>query len=98
MALCLTLWYALVLLNLAHESKLRPTPTIPTHSEIDDRPEALALLCAIKANLPVLEQLLLETESTWGKADHLYRFYHQSYKVYPTQEMTLRIVGALYKF
>ena len=69
--------------------------TIPTHSEIDDRPEALALLCAIKANLPMLEQLLLETEGTWGKADHFYRFYHQSYKVYRTQEMTLRIVGAL---
>ena len=53
------------------------------------------LLKAIQDNLPALESLLEESSSHWGYEDPVYRFYHQSFKVYALQETTLRIVEAL---
>ena len=40
------------------------------------------LLRSIKANLPALEEWLSEAEDHWGEEDGVYRFYHQSWKVF----------------
>ena len=53
------------------------------------------LLDRIKEELPRLEELLEEAGSHWGYEDPIYRFYHQSYKVFHLQSLTRRIVEAL---
>lgn len=60
----------------------------------DDRPEAQALFRALRSSLPQLEELLRK-HSGHRYEDHIYRFYHQSFKVYDLQESTLEIVQAL---
>jgi hypothetical protein len=50
-----------------------------------------ALLQNIKRQLPRLEDLLAQVESHWGMEDGVYRFYHQSFKVYAMQELTVEI-------
>ena len=70
-------------------SKKRGSPRI----SIDDRDEAQALFSKLKEALPKLEELL---EECIGKSeDRIYRFYHQSFKVYGLQELTLKIIEAL---
>jgi hypothetical protein len=61
----------------------------------DDRPEVMALLSNLKAALPRLEALLEESSSHWRYEDPVYRFYHQSFKVYGLQTTTVTIVEAL---
>ena len=47
------------------------------------------LLVNIKKRLPELESLMLIGENHWGfLEDGIYRFYHQSFKVYRVQEWT----------
>ena len=53
------------------------------------------LLANIKAKLPELETLLEEISSYWAYEDSIYRFYHNSFKVYGLQDITRRIVDAL---
>jgi hypothetical protein len=53
------------------------------------------LLANIKTNLLALEALRERTRSEWGYEDFVYRFYHQSFKVFGVQSMTLSIVAAL---
>jgi len=53
------------------------------------------LLANIKAKLPELETLLEEISSHWVYEDPIYRFYHNSFKVYGLQDITRRIVDAL---
>lgn len=53
------------------------------------------LLSNIKQQLPKLEKLLAQVESHWGIEDGFYRFYHQSFKVYPVQQATEEICDAL---
>ncbi len=53
------------------------------------------LLQAIRDNLPELEALMEQATSHWGYEDPIYRFYHQSFKVYALQDMTEHIVKAL---
>ncbi len=53
------------------------------------------LLQNLKAKLPELKELLAAVEGHWGLEDAVYRFYHQSFKVYRVQEHTERIVSAL---
>jgi hypothetical protein len=62
---------------------------------VHDRPEVLSLLSNLQASLPELEKLLEEASSHWGYEDGVYRFYHQSFKVYGLQHTTLSIVTAL---
>jgi len=45
-----------------------------------------ALLGRIKQRLPELEELLAQIEDHWGEEDGVYRFYHQSFKVFRLQE------------
>ena len=53
------------------------------------------LLQNIKERLPQLEELLVQVEDHWGMEDRVYRFYHQSFKVYGLQSLTERICKAL---
>jgi hypothetical protein len=53
------------------------------------------LLASIKSKLPELEKLLQDVSSHWVYEDRVYRFYHQSLKVYDIQAETKRIVKAL---
>jgi hypothetical protein len=62
---------------------------------VDGREEAHRLLSNIKGALPRLEELLERASSHWGYQDAVYRFYHQSFKVYGLQSMTTAIVEAL---
>jgi hypothetical protein len=53
------------------------------------------LLAKIKSQLSALESLLKEMNSHWLYEDPIYRFYHQSFKVYFLQDETQRIVKSL---
>jgi hypothetical protein len=60
----------------------------------DDRPEVQELFRRLKEELPALEALLVRCGSA-GCEDLVYRFYHQSFKVYRIQELTEEIVAKL---
>jgi hypothetical protein len=62
---------------------------------VDDSPVVQRLLSNLKSALPELEKLLDECSDHWGYEDPLYRFYHQSFKVYALGQTTKRIVAAL---
>ena len=53
------------------------------------------LLANIQAHWSELAELLEEISSHWLYEDPVYRFYHQSFKVYALQTETKRIVEAL---
>ena len=46
------------------------------------------LLKNIKCNLPVLENLANKCDNHLGQEDLIYRFYHQSFRVYQIQNLT----------
>jgi hypothetical protein len=46
-----------------------------------------ALLSRIKARLPEIDAWLTESADEWCEEDGVYRFYHQSMKVFYLQEM-----------
>jgi hypothetical protein len=62
----------------------------------DDRPEVVGLFARIVAEMPALDKLLAEADGHWGGEDAVYRFYHQSFKVYGVQGITKRIVAQLH--
>ncbi len=53
------------------------------------------LLANIQAKMPELAELLKDVSSHWVYEDRVYRFYHQSFKVYDIHDETRRIVEAL---
>lgn len=53
------------------------------------------LLASIKRGLPRLRELLDKTNTQWCYEDGIYRFYHQSFKVYGLQSYTIEIVNVL---
>jgi len=57
--------------------------------------ETKQLLSAAKRKLPELKALLAATSDHWRYEDPIYRFYHQSFKVYGLQTTTLKIVEEL---
>ncbi len=57
--------------------------------------EAAALLANIVKELPRLEALWRKYSSHWDYEDPIYRFYHQSFKVFHLQSATEEIVAAL---
>lgn len=63
--------------------------------DLDDRREVRDLLKNLHAQLPALEELLAKCSDHWGYEDPIYRFYHQSFKVYSLQNQTLEIVKKL---
>lgn len=54
-----------------------------------------ALLDALKANREHLGCTLADADAEWVRDDLVYRFWHQSFKVYALQDVTVRIVAAL---
>lgn len=62
---------------------------------VDDRPEVRELFQNLQAQLPALENLLVQCSSHWGYEDPIYRYYHHSFKIYGLQEQTLQIMQAL---
>ena len=62
-------------------------------SGLDDRPTALSLLAGIKRVLPELVDL--ERRAAELEEDLVYRFHHQSFKLYAIQPLTTSIVSAL---
>ncbi len=61
----------------------------------DDRKEVRELFEQLKTQLPTLGELLKNCSDHWGYEDPVYRFYHQSRKVYDLQRQTLEIVAKL---
>ena len=57
--------------------------------------ETATLLSAAKRKLPELKALLASASDHWHYEDPIYRFYHQSFKVYRLQTTTLKIVAEL---
>ena len=74
------------------------TETPPAVSEVEEgaapSPEE-ALLGSLRRDRGELEKLLSECSNHWGYEDPIYRFYHQSFKVYWLQETTRSIVQRL---
>jgi hypothetical protein len=66
-----------------------------TELALDDRPEVTRFFWNLKAALPELEALVEECNGDWVYEDCVYRFYHQSFKVYGLQSHTLSIVENL---
>ncbi len=62
---------------------------------LDDRTEVKELFRHLQAELPALEKLLAKSSGDWGYEDPMYRFYHQSFKVYSIQKQTQEIVEKL---
>jgi hypothetical protein len=54
-----------------------------------------ALLANMRGRVSELRELLAEVNDHWGYEDGLYRFYHQSFKVFGLQHLTARIVAEL---
>jgi len=68
----------------------------PVDDNLDTRPEVLDLWNNLRRALPALETLLDSQSGAWGYEDALYRFYHQSFKVYAApQAATDEIVRSL---
>ena len=59
------------------------------------RTAELRLLENLRAEKQSLEHLLSSCNDHWGYEDPIYRFYHQSFKVFFLQESTKSIVSAL---
>jgi len=62
---------------------------------VNQRPAEDALLRNLRSRQSELTAILEECSSHWGFEDPIYRFYHQSFKVYALQDQTSRIVRVL---
>ena len=60
-----------------------------------ERSEELELLDRLRSHRQELSDLLKASSDHWGFEDPVYRFYHQSFKVYRLQEQTKAIVRML---
>lgn len=72
----------------AAESPIAAEPEVPPSAE-------QILLQNLRRDRAELEQLLAEVSNHWGYEDPIYRFYHQSFKVYGLQGTTQTIVERL---
>jgi hypothetical protein len=55
----------------------------------------VALVAKLRERRGALSDLLAKSSNHWGYEDPVYRFYHQSFKVYHLQEQTKSVVTAL---
>ena len=79
-------------------SRVLPPLNLPSGSGLSQAEQLKRdqrLLSAIKRRLPALKALLKEANAFLAYEDAVYRFYHQSFKVYRVQDITQRIVEAL---
>ena len=65
------------------------------YSMANDTDAEQLLLANIKQRVPELEKLLQHAQSHWGYEDCVYRYYHQSWKVFGVQSTTTQIVKTL---
>jgi hypothetical protein len=75
-----------------------PPPALPVESGKDAATPAeaeVALLQSLRRDRQSLEKMLEENSGHWGYEDPVYRFYHQSFKVYALQQQTEAIVRRL---
>jgi len=79
--------------NLKPEDVFILSPKKNYYEELNKKHDQL--LVNIKKGLPELEKLLEKISGHWTYEDMIYRYYHQSYKVYHVQCETLEIVLAL---
>ncbi|MGH7489484.1 MAG: hypothetical protein ACREMY_28365, partial [bacterium] len=84
--------------KIARERK-KTVPTLPPDApepETEASPGTEeALLQSLRRDKRELEELLTKCNDHWGYEDPIYRFYHQSFKVYWLQESTRSIVDKL---
>ncbi|MCC7508095.1 MAG: hypothetical protein IT464_01810 [Planctomycetes bacterium] len=66
------------------------TPILSAVS-LDQRPEVVGLFASLQGALPELSRLLAECTGCWVYEDGLYRYYHQSFKVFALQALTQNI-------
>ena len=64
-------------------------------NDVDDDANVHALFAALKRALPTLQALRDDFATQLGDEDGVYRFYHQSFKVYSLQQKTKTIVERL---
>ena len=76
------------------DAEPQPVPRL-AQDPCDRRPEVEELLGNLNASAAALRQLRRACDDHWGYEDPVYRFYHQSFKVYALQATTTRIVMAL---
>jgi hypothetical protein len=69
--------------------------TGPTTTGDDPRVAEVTLLAALRGRQADLKALLDASSGHWGYEDPVYRFYHQSFKVYALQDQTTAIVRML---
>jgi hypothetical protein len=62
---------------------------------LSDRSAEESLLGNLRHRRPALSSLLQSSSNHWGFEDPIYRFYHQSFKVYGLQDQTRAIVNEL---
>jgi hypothetical protein len=77
------------------EADLGPDPEPSDRQPQPPRPLEAELLSNLKARRTRLEEALSKATDHWGFEDPVYRFYHQSFKVYGLQSQTEAIVREL---
>jgi hypothetical protein len=81
---------------LAKRRNLATEQLQPAEAGREPAPDAeAALLESLRRDRQELEKLLGECNGHWGYEDSVYRFYHQSFKVYGLQARTTAIVNRL---
>lgn len=65
-----------------------------TAVDAPEEPDA-QLLANIQRDLTALATLAAQAKGHWAEEDLVYRFWHQSFKVYAIQGLTIRIAAAL---
>lgn len=77
-------------------SRRAATPmSAPAPPALDTRPEVTALFANLKASRKRLTSLLLKYSGESAYFDPVYRYYHQSFKVFGLQTATLELVSVL---
>lgn len=71
-----------------------PSEGFPAREQAREAAE-VALLGRLRERKAALSDLLAKSSDHWGYEDPVYRFYHQSFKVYYLQEQTKSIVATL---
>ena len=73
----------------------RQLETRPIEILDDSQGKGAQLLTTIQGRLPELQALWEKVSSHWGYEDPVYRFYHDSFKVYRVQQTTVEIFRVL---